>query len=239
MNYRVFIPNLCTAMNLVFGMCSIIATFNGSLFYASIFILLALVADGLDGRTARFFGVSSEMGKEMDSLCDCVSFGAAAGFLAYSFVLQEYGYFGAIAAIVYAVCGMWRLARFNVNASIIHGYFMGVPIPAGGCLIATWVMLSQALEIAPAQYIDVLGPVLPVIIMFVGYLLVSKFKYPDFKGKGEHISRAALAVTALLALAVLYIGREAIGYAVLFDIFISYAMLGILNTLFSLGSTRH
>ena len=67
MNYRRFLPNLCTSMNLVFGMCSILSTYSNDFVWGSIFILLALVADGLDGRTARFFGVSSEMGKEMDS----------------------------------------------------------------------------------------------------------------------------------------------------------------------------
>ena len=54
----------------------------------------------------------------------------------------------------YAVCGMWRLARFNVDASVIHGYFMGVPIPDGGCLIATWILLSTHLGITPAMQID-------------------------------------------------------------------------------------
>ena len=83
--YKSLIPNMLTSSNLVFGMCSIISTFNGNLFMGSVFILIALVADGLDGRAARFFGVSSEMGKEMDSLCDLVSFGAAPGILAYVF----------------------------------------------------------------------------------------------------------------------------------------------------------
>ena len=71
--------------------------------------------------------------------------------------------------------------------------------------------------------------------MFVGYLLVSTFKYPDFKGKGEKISKLALIVVAFFAISVLYFGRDAIGYAILFDIFISYALLGILNTVFSIG----
>ena len=63
MDYRRLIPNMCTSSNLVFGMCSILSTYSGNLVWGSIFILLALVADGLDGRTARFFGVASEMGK--------------------------------------------------------------------------------------------------------------------------------------------------------------------------------
>ena len=63
MNYRRFLPNLCTAMNLVFGMCSILSTVEGHLDWGALFILFALVADGLDGRIARAFGVSSEFGK--------------------------------------------------------------------------------------------------------------------------------------------------------------------------------
>ena len=66
MDYRRLIPNMCTSSNLVFGMCSILSTYSGNLVWGSIFILLALVADGLDGRTARFFGVASEMGKGQD-----------------------------------------------------------------------------------------------------------------------------------------------------------------------------
>ena len=92
MNYRVLLPNICTSMNLVFGVCSILSSLSGNLIWGSIFILLALVADGMDGRTARFFGVASEMGKEMDSLCDLGSFGIAPGILAWQFVLHDYGY---------------------------------------------------------------------------------------------------------------------------------------------------
>ena len=141
MDYRHFLPNLCTSMNLVFGVCSLLSTYSGDLVWGSLFILLALVADGLDGRTARFFGVSSEMGKEMDSLCDLGSFGIAPGFLAWAFVLHNYGLLGIAVVVLFAVCGMWRLARFNVNASVVHGYFMGLAIPAGGNIVAMTTLL--------------------------------------------------------------------------------------------------
>lgn len=108
MDYRRFLPNLCTSMNLVFGMCSILSTMQGNLIAGSIFILLALVADGLDGRTARFFGVSSEFGKEMDSLCDLGSFGIAPGVLAWALVLHNYGIFGMLVVIFFAICGIDR-----------------------------------------------------------------------------------------------------------------------------------
>ena len=90
MTYRALIPNMLTSSNLVFGVCSIFSTMKGDLFWGSLFILIALVADGLDGRAARFFGTSSEIGKEMDSLCDLVSFGVAPGILAYVFCLHAH-----------------------------------------------------------------------------------------------------------------------------------------------------
>ena len=153
---RRMIPNLCTSANLLFGMCSILSTFHGDYFFGSIFILIALVADGLDGRIARALGVVSELGKEMDSLCDLGSFGIAPAFLAYSFCMHHFGYYGWIAAILFALCGMWRLARFNVNTGVVHGYFMGLAIPAGGCIVASTTLLFLALDVHPdsAQQLD-------------------------------------------------------------------------------------
>ena len=111
MNYRVIIPNMFTSANLVFGMCSIISTYSGNIFWGAVFILLALLADGMDGRTARFFGVSSEMGKEMDSLCDCVSFGAAPGIFSLCVCSAQFRVFwaGFVSLFMpYAVCGDWH-----------------------------------------------------------------------------------------------------------------------------------
>ena len=110
--YKSLIPNLLTSANLVLGFCSILSTYNANYTWSTVFILLALVADGLDGRAARFFGVSSEIGKEMDSLCDLVSFGVAPAFLAYTYCLKDLDYFGWAVAIAFALCGAWRLARF-------------------------------------------------------------------------------------------------------------------------------
>ena len=175
MNYRRFLPNLCTAMNLFFGMCSILSTAEGHLDWAAIFILLALVADGMDGRVARALGVSSEFGKEMDSLCDLGSFGIAPALLAWKLALSSYGLVGAAAAICFALCGMWRLTRFNVNANVVHGYFMGLAIPAGGNLVAMSAWLFLSLGINPADY----GLLYPAAVAVTGYLMVSHVHYPD------------------------------------------------------------
>ena len=220
-----WVPNGLTSMNLVFGMSSILSTFNGELSTAAACILLALVADGLDGRSARALKVSSEIGKEMDSLCDLVSFGAAPAILAYSLQLHEFGAFGWVAAVFFAVCGMGRLARFNVNTDVVHGYFMGLAIPAGGCLIATSTLLFQATGFELGQ----LSYAYPVLVMVVGYLMVSTVHYPDFKGDGEKMNLAAKLVAAVIFAAILVWGMESIICAVLVASFAAYAVFGIIN----------
>lgn len=228
MDYRRLIPNMCTSSNLVFGMCSILSTYSGNLVWGSIFILLALVADGLDGRTARFFGVASEMGKEMDSLCDLGSFGIAPAFLAWAFVLHNHGFLGVVVAIFFAICGMWRLARFNVNASVVHGYFMGLAIPAGGNIIAMTTLLFTTLGVDPMAF----GIAYPIAMAFVGWLMVSHVHYPNFKGDGaEPIYLLSKIVVLILFLAILWLGHASILAALAVAIFSTYAVLGIVNSL--------
>ena len=225
MNYRRFLPNLCTAMNLVFGMCSILSTVEGHLDWGALFIFCALIADGLDGRIARAFGVSSEFGKEMDSLCDLGSFGVAPAILAWTLALHSYGFFGIAVTIFFAVCGMWRLTRFNVNASVVHGYFMGLAIPAGGNLVAmsTWLFLE--LKVDPTSF----GLVYPIAVAVTAYLMVSHVHYPDFKGGGEKIYMASKIFALVVFVAILYFGSAAILPAVFAGIFATYALFGIVN----------
>ena len=226
---KAMIPNACTAANLFFGMLSIIATYEGDYFWASAYIFFALVADGLDGRIARALGVSSEFGKEMDSLCDLGSFGIAPAFLAYSFCLHNFGTFGKAAAIIFALCGMWRLARFNVSTDIVHGFFMGLAIPAGGCIVASTTMLFSSLNIHPENF----GMVYPITIIIVAYLMVSHVHYPNFKGDGaEEIFVLSKVCAAVMFGVIVYFTLSVAG--VLTAIFSTYAVFGIINSLMAL-----
>ena len=226
------LPNTCTAANLFFGMCSILATYGGDFFYGSIFILLALVADGLDGRVARALGVASEFGKEMDSLCDLGSFGIAPAFLAYVFCLHNFGTLGQAVAIIFALCGMWRLARFNVSTGEVHGYFMGLAIPAGGCIVATTTMLFSELGMRPENF----GNVYPLAIIIVAYLMVSHVHYPDFKGDGEKIYLPAKIFAAVMFVSIIFYTHTAPIQGILTAIFSTYAVFGIVNSLINLMS---
>lgn len=218
------IPNIVTAANLVLGMFAIVFTFQGEFFTAALFVVAAMVADGMDGRVARYFGVSSEFGKELDSLCDLVSFGVAPGILAYAFMLKEFTG-GAVIAAIFATCGALRLARFNVNTTTVKGYFMGLPIPAGGCVVATFVMLG----IKPA------GWIFPLMVLIFAYLMVSTIRYPDFKGKdGEPVRVIPAVISVAVGAYILFLTTNSF----LFVPFFVYALFGILNTTFGMFDRR-
>jgi CDP-diacylglycerol--serine O-phosphatidyltransferase len=94
----------------------------------------------MDGRAARLLGVSGPFGVEMDSMCDLGAFGVAPAILIYQFGMTDLGWLGKFIAGFYTCMGAMRLARFNVNVTAVHGYFQGMPIPAGACVIATYVL---------------------------------------------------------------------------------------------------
>jgi len=218
------IPNALTALNLILGMGAIIATFNGEYYQAALFVVAAMISDGLDGRVARYLNASSEFGKELDSLCDLVSFGVAPAILAYAFLLNELpGVIGYMIAAFFATCGALRLARFNVNTGVVKGYFMGLPIPAAGCVLATFIMLG----IKPLDWI------FAIMVIICGYLMVSTIKYPDFKGQGEKIRIIPAVITIFISGYILFAISCTIG-TMLFIPFFAYALFGILNTIFGL-----
>lgn len=166
---RKIIPNIFTLSNLFLGVMSLIYTMDGLYHLAAIFILICMLLDSMDGRLARRFDVTSPFGKELDSLCDLVSFGVAPALLVYSSILQEeYGYLGLTIAIVFALCGAIRLARFNVLNISTH--FVGVPITAAGGLMALSILLSNKLPLV----------VYPIAMSGLAYLMVSHFKVPKY-----------------------------------------------------------
>lgn len=127
--------NAVTLINLVFGCLSLISTLDGKYTIGAIYILASVVMDGLDGRIARRLGVISDIGKELDSLCDLVSFGVAPALLLYAQVLHSLpALLGLVAAVLYINCGAFRLARFNVLN--IKEYFVGIPITMAGGILA-------------------------------------------------------------------------------------------------------
>lgn len=136
--------NVITLLNIIFGSISILSTINQNYRYAAIFILLAVLMDGMDGRIARRFDATSELGRELDSLSDLVSFGVAPAMLIYAQVLSyRPGYEGLLLTVFYIACGCFRLARFNVLRDDHH--FTGVPITIAGAIMAVLSICSGRL----------------------------------------------------------------------------------------------
>ena len=164
------IPNIFTFINLSCGIISILYTFKLNYLWASIFILLAGLVDRYDGRIARYLNVTSEIGKELDSLADLVSFGVAPSILMYIiYNLSNYGPFGFIGLCVLLllpICGAFRLAKYNISS--FEGVYTGVPITIVGCFLALIVLVTLNMSIPS---------IIPVLLMILGsYLMVSKIK---------------------------------------------------------------
>ncbi len=193
-----FLPNLMTAGNLFCGFLAItriveaqVAPPYSHIRDALFLILLACIFDLLDGRVARMGGKESPFGREFDSLADIVSFGVAPAFLVHRIVLRDVfinnPQIGWFIASVYLICGALRLARFNCLAVMPNqssgNEFMGFPIPAAAGLVASltlfimWWNEGSEIEFAKSQ----LRFVLPGILLFLSFMMVSEVKYPSFK----------------------------------------------------------
>ncbi len=125
--------NLLTIINLCFGAFAIIFVLQHDFRTALFFIVIAAVFDRFDGMVARKYNIMSDLGKQLDSLCDIISFGVAPAILIHQAILFEFGYAGAFFTIIFIACSAIRLARFNVSET--NGFFVGLPITAAGCLL--------------------------------------------------------------------------------------------------------
>ena len=172
---RYLLPNILTLAGVCLGISSIKFAIDGNYTLAVTFILLASILDALDGRIARLIKGTSEFGKELDSLTDFVSFGIAPVFILYFWELKNYGKLGWAIALIYSVCCVIRLARFNLtkvdkDQAWKINFFEGIPSPAGGLLILM-PLIYELTELNISFNFKNLTPYLTVLIAF---LLVSK-----------------------------------------------------------------
>lgn len=124
------LANAITLLNLSFGVLAIILIMNGLHHISLVFIFLAAVLDRFDGMVARHYHAESLFGKELDSLCDLVSFGLAPALLIYETAMYTTPWAGILVTVFYVLAGAVRLARYNVTE--FDGVFCGVPITAAG-----------------------------------------------------------------------------------------------------------
>ena len=223
------IPNLFTLLNLFLGCIAIVFMMqNGITIYsvggssqlidmpeqiwlASLFIGIAAVVDFLDGFVARLFNASSEMGKQLDSLADVVSFGVAPGMILYQFLRlsiarEENGIDSSliwlVPAFILPCAAAWRLARFNLDPNPSPN-FKGVPVPAAGLLIASFPLIYWNINTPEARDIILNKWLLYAVIAVVSFLMVSTLPMLGFKFKNlglkDNLPRYLVIAVAIIA----------------------------------------
>lgn len=227
------IPNLFTLLNLVFGCLAITFTLqNGitisgnaegatwidipeKIWLASLFIGLAAVVDFLDGFVARIFKATSDMGKQLDSLADVVSFGVAPGMIIYQFLRLSFARESnsldtsiawLLPAFILPCAAAWRLARFNLDTSQSLS-FKGMPVPAAGILVASFPLIYWNVNEVWAQELLLNKWFLYAVVAVISWLMVSTLplmalKFKDLSIK-NNLPKYLLVLVAVAAIVIL------------------------------------
>jgi len=207
--------------SVVCGFLAILSSFEGELITASWLVVLAGFLDGMDGKIARLSRASSRFGVELDSLADFLSFGVAPAVIVYVAVLQSMGRWGWLISIVYIMGASYRLARFNLLATIEEKKgFLGLPVPGAALTLVTYLIFSDQVWGYLAY-----GNYLYTMMILFSALMVSQLEYeaiPDqFYSRGSRIKLLILLVG----------GAAALIYPrlLLFPIFALYVIIGLVR----------
>src|SRR3954470_22712588 len=182
---RMLVPNMITLLAICAGLTAIRLSTEGRMELAVAAIVFAAVLDGVDGRVARMIKGQSKFGAELDSLADFVNFGVAPGLMLYFWQLHVLNNVGWIAAMVFAIGGSLRLARFNATMddpdrpAFAANFFTGMPAPLGAITAMLPIYLSFLGAPMPPAVISAL------YVLLIAFLMVSRL--PVFCGKAVNM----------------------------------------------------
>src|SRR6267154_3259313 len=206
---RMLVPNVITLLAICAGLTAIRLSTEGRMELAVAAIVFAAVLDGIDGRVARMIKGQSKFGAELDSLADFVNFGVAPGLILYFWQLHELHDGGWIAAMVFAISGGLRLARFNATMDdpnkppFASNYFTGVPAPAGAILVLLPIYLAFLGMPTPPAALTTLYTLLIAVLM-VSRLPVFSGKTVRLRVPPEMVLPVFVAVIFFIALLIGY-----------------------------------
>jgi CDP-diacylglycerol--serine O-phosphatidyltransferase len=244
------LPNLFTLASVFCGLYSIVLagrvhtgleSDEELLYKASLAIVVGLLFDGADGRIARFTKTQSDLGMQLDSLADVITFGVAPAILVYRWGLFELGTWGLFVAFVFTACGALRLARFNVlsmreQAAAASGtattekkpgkFMIGLPIPIAANLIVALVLTNHAIGVTEvSNHAAIAG-----FVLVLGYLMISRIRFRSFKDLRltKRTIASIVAITTLALLAFVQIN----GPAMLMGLLSLFVVLGLIEEVF-------
>ena len=214
LEFRHILPNMVTSGNLLCGLFSLMLVLHGRYIPAAWLVFFAVIFDGFDGKVARMLGGGSQFGLEFDSLADLVSFGVAPAILLYQVSVRSLHLAGMAAACFFALCVALRLARFNVVH--VPGPFQGLPCPAGGLFVSSFVIAGLNL---PAW-------VMAIVLACVGLLMISSIPYANMKKltKKSADKTKCLALLTLFVLSFVFLKKSAP-----FFLFAMYIVSGLIR----------
>ncbi|MFW6005262.1 MAG: CDP-diacylglycerol--serine O-phosphatidyltransferase [Desulfonatronovibrionaceae bacterium] len=220
------LPNLLTTASLFVGFMGILWAMEGQYNLAALAVLGACFFDGLDGKIARLTNASSDFGIQFDSLADLVSFGVCPAVLVYLWQTSVFGQMGVAVPFLFMACGALRLARFNLQTSSSpKKFFLGLPIPAAACTIATFVLFSAYL---PPELVKTVFPRLTLVLTFIlALLMISKVKYASFKDV-EMVKLHPFSSTVTAIMLFVLVASEP--KFILFLFFVAYVFSGLIYT---------
>jgi CDP-diacylglycerol--serine O-phosphatidyltransferase len=243
------LPNLFTLASVFCGLYSIVLTArlgehggvsdDELLYKASLAIVFGLLFDGADGRIARLTKTQSDLGVQLDSLADVITFGVAPSILVYRWGLLELGNAGLFIAFVFCACGALRLARFNVLAMREQqakltapaqtpgegkrkpAQFIGLPIPIAANMIVALVLANHAIGVTEISN----HAAIAVFVLVLSYLMISRVRFRSFKD--VTLNKRSIAVgVVIIAFAVLTFVRIN-GPVVLIMLLSLFVLLGL------------
>jgi CDP-diacylglycerol--serine O-phosphatidyltransferase len=178
MELKKHIPNIITFCNIGLGIMAILlvnckeATFN-YFTIASLLIVVATIGDYLDGKLARMFDAETNLGKQLDSLSDVISFGVAPMVVAWKINLNDLNVIGYVLIIIFIMSGVFRLARYNVMT--FNNIYMGLPITSAGLFIAVGNIVN-GYYIEKGLYTPLFDYITIFSVLILSYLMVSKIQ---------------------------------------------------------------
>jgi CDP-diacylglycerol---serine O-phosphatidyltransferase len=216
-----FLPHLFTLGNAFFGFSSIIFAAHGEIGIAAHFILLGALMDALDGRVARLMGVASDLGVQMDSLSDMISFCVAPAFLMYAWQLKQFDFLGILICGCFVIAGLVRLARFNLIHEQQTRFFLGVPSTIAGCLLVS--LSLYVTEVDNSQWFVFL---LSALILLLSWLMISSVPFPTFKKPSFKFKKRYGILTIILLFAFVSVMQF---YVTLFFLFVLYFLYAFVS----------
>ncbi|MDC0204804.1 CDP-diacylglycerol--serine O-phosphatidyltransferase [Flavobacteriales bacterium] len=232
------IPNIITLTNLFCGLCAILFSFEGNLEVSAVFIFGGALFDFFDGLMARFLKISSELGKQLDSFADLVTFGIAPGMILFQLFYFKYSnsffqsnfqdslFFTALIALFIPICSAIRLAKFNIDSRQKIS-FIGLPTPAVGVFIAALPLIEKYQDLpifTDFKFLILISLALPLLLVANIPLFSLKFSKTENLNSRVNIFRIILIISAVNLLFFFW-------FAAIPFIVILYLILAILNNL--------